>query len=69
MELVMLKVISVLKMRFDIMSLGGINFALIADSNALIKIPVTRPIRPYSKFLLPNDLLKYLFSKPFIPQN
>jgi hypothetical protein len=46
MELVMLKVIRVQKIRFDIMSLGGINFVLIADSNALINNPVTRPTSP-----------------------
>ena len=46
MELVMLKVISVQKIRFDIMSLGGIHLVLIADSNALINNPVARPTSP-----------------------
>jgi hypothetical protein len=46
MELVILKVISVQKIRFEMTSLVGINFVLIADSNALINNPVTRPTKP-----------------------
>jgi hypothetical protein len=45
-ELVMLKTISVQKIRFEIMSLGGINLVFIAESNALISNPVARPTRP-----------------------
>ncbi len=42
----MLKVISVLKIRFDIKSPDGINLLFIADSNAFNNNPIARPISP-----------------------